>query len=158
MKIIPTLKSMAKKSTGLRILMRNTRNLMYRFRYIVRGLTVKIDERLVIFGAYNGKSYACSPKTVYECMLQDERFEDYQFIWLFEHPEEYWFLEKNRNTKVVKNQSAECEKYLHIAKYWIFNFRALDYWVPGKSKFMYSVGTVRRLRDSDMILQLQIMR
>ena len=134
MKIVHVLKNIALKSTWLRILMRNTRNFIKKVRYIARGAKVQVNDKLVIFGAYNGKSYVCSPKAVYEYMIQDERFADYQFIWLFEKPEDYKFLEKNRNTKVVKNQSAECEKYLHLAKYWIFNFRALDHWVPNKDQ------------------------
>ncbi|MCI5688712.1 MAG: CDP-glycerol glycerophosphotransferase family protein [Emergencia sp.] len=134
MKIISILKNIAKKSTPLRILMRST---LYGTRKVVyrsRGLFAKPDEKTIVFGAYNGKSYACSPKAVYEYMLSDPRFSDYQFIWLFDHPEKYKYLEKNRHTGVVKNQSAECEKYLHEAKYWIFNFRALDHWVPGKGQ------------------------
>lgn len=128
------LKNIAKRSTGLRILMRNTRNFMRKLCYVARGVSVKTNDKLIIFGAYNGKSYACSPKAVYEYMVREEKFQEYQFIWMFDKPEEYQFLENNRNTKVVKNQSAECEKYLHEAKYWIFNFRALDYWVPNKNQ------------------------
>lgn len=134
MKIIPKLKSIAKKSTVLRIMMRNTRNLIRKFCYQLRGVPITVDERLLIFGAYNGKSYACSPKAVYEFMIQDDRFSDYEFIWIFDHPEEYKFLEKNKNTKLVMNQSKECERYLHQSKYWIFNYRILDYWVPAKNQ------------------------
>lgn len=130
MKIIAILKNIAKKSTSLRILMRNTRYFVYKLRYMLRGISVRTDENLVVFSAYNGKSYACSPKAVYEYMLQNDNFSEYQFVWIFDKPENYKFLEDNRNTKIVKSQSSECEKYLHMAKYWIFNFRALDHWVP----------------------------
>lgn len=134
MKIIPVLKNAAKKSTGLRILMRDSLYFLRKIRYRLRGRSVKVDDKVIMFGAYNGKSYACSPKAVYEYILQEKRFEDYQLVWLFQQPEEYKFLEKNRNTIVVKNQSAECERYLHKAKYWIFNFRALDHWIPKKEQ------------------------
>lgn len=134
MKVITIMKDIAKKSTHLRILMRNTLYFIRKIRFVMNGASVKTDEKMVIFGAYNGKSYACSPKAVYEYMLKEERFKDYQFVWLFETPENYKFLKKNRNTHLVKNQSAECEKYLHKAKYWIFNFRALDHWMPGKDQ------------------------
>lgn len=128
------LKNLAKKSTGLRILMRGTRDTLKKFRYQVRGNSVKLNEKLLVFSAYNGKSYACSPRAVYEYMIKDARFTDYQFVWFFDQPENYQFLETHRNTKVVKNQSAECERYLHEAKYWIFNFRALDHWTPKKEQ------------------------
>lgn len=130
--MISTLKKIAKKSTVLRILMRSTlygiRGIVYRF----RGIGTVADEKMIIFGAYNGKSYACSPKAVYEYLIKDSRFSDFRFIWIFENPEDYLWLEQNPNTEVVKNQSAECEKYLHRAGYWIFNFRALDHWLPSK--------------------------
>lgn len=132
--MIPTLKTIAKKSTGLRILMRNTLYGLRKLCYKARGLSVKPDEKTVIFAAYNGRSYACSPKAVYEYMVHDDRFLGYRFIWIFDSPEKYKFLEKNRNTKVVKSQSAKCERYLHLAKYWIFNFRAMDHWVPGRGQ------------------------
>lgn len=126
--------SLAKKSTALRIFMRNTRNFIRKLCYIASGITINADEKVVVFGSYNGKSYACSPKAVYEYMLNAPEFKDYQLVWFFDEPENYSFLEKNRNTVVVKNSSKECEKYLHRAKYWIFNYRALDYWIPKKDQ------------------------
>lgn len=125
---------MAKEHRKLRIVMRNIIYFVYRVRYIINGMMSETDEKFVIFSAYNGKSYACSPKAVYEYMAFDKKFSDYKFIWLFNYPENYKFLEKNRNTIVVKNKSIECERYLHMAKFWIFNFRALDYWKPKKNQ------------------------
>ena len=134
MNLAAVLKNIAKKSTFLRVFMRNTMYFARKILYVFRGLNVKTDEKMLVFGAYNGRSYACSPKAIYEYMIEDERFRDYKFIWFFDHPENYRFLEKNRNTKVVKSQSAECEKYLHRAKYWILNFRAVDQWLPKKDQ------------------------
>lgn len=134
MKITTVLKSIAKQSVYLRIFMRNT---MYSFRkvlYVVRGVSAKVDDKLIVFSAYNGKSYACSPKAVYEYMIHNEQYKEYKFVWLFDEPEKYQFLNRNRRTKVVKNQSKECEQYLHRAKYWIFNFRAMDQWLPRKNQ------------------------
>ena len=132
--MIANLKNFAKKSTALRIALRGTRDTLRNARYIARGVSEKVDEKLVVFSAFNGKSYTCSPKAVYEYMINDSRFSGYRFVWFFEHPEDYKHLEKNPNTKVIKNQSKECEVYLHQAKYWIFNFRALDHWKPSKEQ------------------------
>ena len=126
--------AIAEKSKTLRILMRGTRNYIRRVRYKKSGRNANIDEKLIIFGAYNGKSYACSPKAIYEYMLSHSEFDEYKFVWIFDEPEKYKFLEKNRDTVLVKNAGRECEKYLHIAKYWIFNFRALDFWKPSKEQ------------------------
>lgn len=134
MKIVPMLKNMAKKSTALRIFMRNAMYTIRKVRFVLNGISEKTDEKLLIFGAYNGKSYACSPKAVYEYMIQNEKFKDYRFVWFFDKPENYRFLEKNRNTIVVKKDTSLCEKYLHKAKYWIFNFRAMDHWMPSKDQ------------------------
>lgn len=107
---------------------------MRKIRYIKRGKSIDVDEKMVMFGAYDGRSYVCSPKAVYEHMISCGEFDDYKFVWYFDKPEKYRFLENNKNTIVVKKNSAECEKYLHMAKYWIFNFRAQDQWIPNEKQ------------------------
>lgn len=114
--------------------MRNGMYSLKRIRFIMNGFSVRVDDRLLVFGAYNGKSYACSPKAVYEYMIQNEKYKNYKYVWFFDEPDKYEFLEKNRNTKIVKKGSSECEKYLHQAKYWILNFRAMDHWIPSKNQ------------------------
>jgi len=129
-----SIKELILKTTFLR---KTARNLIYsirKVRYKKSGKDVQTDEKVLIFGAYNGKSYACSPKSVYEYMIGSGKYDDYQYIWLFDEPDEYRFLEKNINTRVGKNSSVECEKWLHTAKYWIFNFRAQDHWIPKKDQ------------------------
>lgn len=134
MKIVPILKNVAKKSKFLRVFMRNGMYSLKRIRFIMNGFSVRVDDRLLVFGAYNGKSYACSPKAVYEYMIQNEKYKNYKYVWFFDEPDKYEFLEKNRNTKIVKKGSSECEKFLHQAKYWILNFRAMDHWIPSKNQ------------------------
>ena len=114
--------------------MRKTMYFLKHLIYIKRGLFVNVDDKTVVFSAYNGRSYVCSPKAIYEYMLEDKTFSDYHFVWLFDNPENYEMLTWNKNTTVVKNGGKECEKYLHEAKYWIFNFRAYDQWVPSKKQ------------------------
>lgn len=130
MKIVTTCKNKILQSTPLRIALRHTLYFGKKIRYALRGIGVQRDEKLVMFGAYNGRSYVCTPKAVYEYMVSSGRYPDYHFVWMFDHPEEHRDLEKNPNTTIVKSQSAACEKYLHQAKYWIFNFRAMDQWIP----------------------------
>lgn len=134
MKFITTCKNIAEKSTFLRIIMRKLLYSAKKIIYRLRGISLNADDHTVIFGAYNGKSYVCSPKAIYEYMISDEAFSDYQFVWMFKNPDNYRFLEKNKNTVLVKSGSSECEKYLHRAKYWIFNFRAMDQWIPSKKQ------------------------
>ncbi len=63
-----------------------------------------------------------------------EEYSTYKFIWFFENIEKYKSLEKNRNTKIVKKGSRAQEKYMAKAKYWIFNYRALDHQFPKKNQ------------------------
>ncbi|MGO3702390.1 MAG: CDP-glycerol glycerophosphotransferase family protein [Candidatus Saccharimonadales bacterium] len=81
----------------------------------------KVEDKKVIFEAYNGRSYACSPRAIYEEMLQDERFADYEFIWAFRKPKKYKRLLKNPRTTLVKYRSPRYYRTYARAKYWITN-------------------------------------
>ena len=134
MSIVSVLKGIAKKSKTLRVLMRTTMYSSKKLLYLWKGIGIKVDEKTVVFSAYNGRSYVCSPKAVYEYMLHQKQYDEYRFVWLFDNPDRYQYLMNNPNTIVVKNGSRECERYLQEAKYWIFNFRAYDHWIPKKSQ------------------------
>lgn len=103
-------------------------------RYKIRGMGITVDEKVVVFQAFKGQKYACSPKAIYEEMLADERFRDYTFVWLFNNPGDFLFLKENPNTKIMKYGSKNCEKLLSKAKFWIFNFRAPEWWLPKKNQ------------------------
>lgn len=90
---------------------------------------------MVIFEAYMGKSYACSPKAIYEEMLNDEKYKDYIFVWAFKEPKE----QEEKYTKkciycnegidtlkhaiIIKYGSRDYYKYYSTAKYWVSNSR-----------------------------------
>ena len=118
----------------IRDFMRESLYIVKGIRYKFRGLGITTDEKVVVFQAFKGQKYACSPKAIYEEMLEDERFRDYTFVWLFKNPDEFRFLKENRNTKIMKYGSKNCEKLLSKAKYWIFNFRAPEWWLPKKDQ------------------------
>ncbi|MBR1802658.1 MAG: CDP-glycerol glycerophosphotransferase family protein [Clostridia bacterium] len=131
-KIILT--NIMKKSTSLRKI---ARKLVGGKRYLVfkmRGIGRKVQDKTVIFFAFKGKSYACSPKAIYEYMQSDQAYQDYTYIWAFQEPEKYKFLEKNKNTKVISYGGRKFEQYLAIAKYWIFNYRVEDHIYPKKKQ------------------------
>lgn len=112
------------------------RKVMYgyrRIRYLWRGTGVSIQPKTVIFETFSGRRYSDSPKAVYEFMKQDERYQEYSFIWIFKEPDKYRWMEDER-TRLVRYQSKACEQALQQAKYWIFNYRALDHWVPKKGQ------------------------
>ena len=128
--------NISKKNKIFRKIARKTMFIIKRTKYSIKDLNKKTDPKIVLFSCFNRKSYTCSPKAIYEYMLSDDKYKDYQFIWFFK-PEEvnkYYFLNKNRNTKVVSKKSKDYERYLHIAKYWFFNFKIADYIKPKKDQ------------------------
>lgn len=122
--------AIAKRNVILRKWMRFTVNQYRILRYKVRTKGIDIDEKKIIFIAFNGKSYTCTPKAVYEYMLSSKQYSDYKFIWVVRDMERYEYLTKNPHTTLVKNRTKEYEKALASAKYWICNYRIYDYIYP----------------------------
>lgn len=112
---------------------------LYHYRHLVYSIikmTVKTEDRTVCFKAFNGKSYSCSPKAIYEYMLNEEKYKDFKFIWAFKEPENYKFLEDNPNTTLVKDATRDYLKAMAKSKYWIHNYRVADHIYP-KSDQVY---------------------
>lgn len=80
-----------------------------------------VDDKLIIFEVFNGRSYADSPRAIYEVMLEDERFADHKFVWVFKKPGNYRFLENNPRTELVRYRTPRYYKTYASAKYWIVN-------------------------------------
>lgn len=97
-------------------------------------LIYPVNPRIVVFEAFLGNSYACSPKAIYERMLEDERYRDYQFVWSVHHVNQFAFLKNNPRTVVVKKLSQEYYRYCAEAKYWINNATLNDALKPRKGQ------------------------
>lgn len=82
-----------------------------------------ISQKKVVFEAYMGKKYACSPKALYETMCIDPYYKDWEMVWAFREPEKYRELEKEPRTKVVKYRSRAYYQAYASAKFWITNSR-----------------------------------
>lgn len=128
-------RAIAKRNPALRKIMRRTVNYYRIRRYRLRTVNVQTDDKIIVFNAFNGKSYTCTPKAVYEYMLASGKYEDYRFIWVVRDMEKYAFLEGNPNTTIVKNRTKEYEKALASAKYWICNYRIYDYIYPKADQY-----------------------
>lgn len=124
----------AKKNVYARKVMRVLVNTYRRLKYDFLTRNVTVDEKTIAFNSFNGKFYSCTPRAIYEYMLQDERFSDYKFIWVVRDLEKYSYLCENANTTIVKNRTKEYAKALASAKYWIFNYRIYDYIYPKKEQ------------------------
>ncbi|MCD8354764.1 MAG: CDP-glycerol glycerophosphotransferase family protein [Clostridiales bacterium] len=122
--------NVAKVSPPLRRVYRRCLFAYRRFHYWIhtRGLTV--DKKLVVFCTFSGKGYSDSPKAIYEYMLTEEKYKDYRFVWIFREPDNFRWLEENRNTTIVRWASKEYERAMASAGYWIFNYRVSDHVWP----------------------------
>lgn len=92
----------------------------YQKGYVKKG---KINSQKVVFEAYMGKKYACSPKALYLAMCQDPYYKDWELIWAFRETENYLEMEKEPHTSVVRYRSREYYQAYATAKYWVTNSR-----------------------------------
>lgn len=81
----------------------------------------KVDDKLIVFESYMGRSYACSPRALYEEMLDNPDFKDYKFIWALKKPWEKQHVLNDERTTIVKYKSRKYYKAYSQAKYWITN-------------------------------------
>ncbi|OPJ61638.1 CDP-glycerol glycerophosphotransferase family protein [Clostridium oryzae] len=90
----------------------------------------RIDERKIIFCSHLGRNYSCNPKALYEYMLKNHKFDDYEFIWAFGDKDKYSI---DRGIK-VKYGSLKYLYYLSKCKYWIFNAKMPGFYIkkPGQ--------------------------
>ena len=124
----------AKKNKAFRIVFRNSRDTAYRAKMTLDDPFGKIDDKLVYFRTFSGRGYSDSPKAMYQYMLTAPEYKDYRFIWCFKEPEEYSFLLDNERTSLVKFRTKADNIALRKAKYWITNYRMLNYQFPRKGQ------------------------
>lgn len=84
----------------------------------------KINSRQIVFESYLARSFADSPKAIYEYMLSAQKYKEYRFVWAFVDPSKYSFLE-NERTKVVKYRSVGYYLAYARSRYWVVNG-----WIP----------------------------
>ena len=112
--------NLAKKNKTLRIFFRNILNLKNKLKYSYYKTKYKMDDKTILFEAFGGRNYTCSPKAIYEKMLTMKDFKDYTFVWSFIDPSKHE-VKKDKRLKIIKSKSKEYYKYISISKYWIVN-------------------------------------
>ena len=122
--------NISKKNVIIRKIIRSSLDFIRKLKYKMDTLGIKVDNKFIIFCSFGGKSYSCSPKALYLYLLNDEKYSDYKFIWAFKDVDKYENLKNNKNTKIVKINSKEYNKYLAKSKYWIFNYKIPDFLYP----------------------------
>lgn len=82
------------------------------------GLFIKCDDNLILFNCFGGKKYDDSPKSIYERMISDERFDSYKLVWALQNPSA--MVLPGRAT-VIKSDSFKYFVTALRARVWITN-------------------------------------
>ena len=133
-KIKKTVFDIAKKNKTFRVAGRGLRDAVYHASMVASDPFGQIDDRLVYFQTFSGRGYSDSPKAMYEYMLNAPEYRDFRFVWSFKEPEKYEELLRNSRTQIVKFRTRADNIALRKAKYWISNYRMLDYQHPRKGQ------------------------
>ncbi|MDD2409945.1 MAG: CDP-glycerol glycerophosphotransferase family protein [Bacilli bacterium] len=83
----------------------------------------EVNNKIIIFEAYMGRSYACSPKAIYEEMLMDEKYKDFEFVWAFKNKSDHQTIKNLESATIVKYGGKKYYEYYSKAKYWVTNSR-----------------------------------
>lgn len=110
----------SKRNILFRKMCRNINLVIKKIRYIWYKIKYKMDDETILFEAFGGRNYTCSPKAIYEKMLLMPQFKNFKFVWAFLDTDIHDVKEDKRTT-IVKSKSKEYYKYCSIAKYWIVN-------------------------------------
>lgn len=117
--------------------------------------TMKVDDKLVIFEAFLGKQFACSPKALYEAMLRDEYFKDFIFVWVFRNPAQRRMEFTDHRTVIVKYNSRRYFRYYARAKYWITNWRLSDAIIKKDNQILIQTWHGTPLKKIGMDLEIE---
>lgn len=95
-----------------------------------------VDENLVFFESFGGRSFSCSPRAIFLAMLRQPRFAGCRFVWSFKgnhFDEEIAQTEEaltDSRVMLVKRGSSEYLKALASAKVLVLNTRLPEYVTP----------------------------
>lgn len=100
---------------------RFTDRLRGRISYAKKCMACPIDPNLIVFEAFQGKNYSCSPKAMFEEMLNNPAYAGYRFVWSFTNCRKHKYLTRNKRVTLVKRGSEKYYEVMASAKYRITN-------------------------------------
>ncbi len=100
--------------------------------YRIFSRFIIVDKKMVVFISFHGRGYSDNPRAIYEEMIKDHRFDDYEFIWFIKN-------NKDKNIsiprgKIVGYLGLSYFYYIAKAKYWIFNCKMPAYLYKKKNQ------------------------
>lgn len=123
---------LAERSLAVRKAARLVRFAGGRIIYGALCAAVPVRPRTVLFCAYGGKSYADSPKAIYEAMCRSHP--DWHFVWAVRDVQKHAFLKENANTRLVRFGSKDYYKALAASECWVLNTMVDDFVFPKKGQ------------------------
>lgn len=122
-----------KKSKLIRLVSAVLKNI----RYILYQMIYPVQMKWIVFESYGGtNNFGCNTRAIYEAMLTDPDYFDYKYIWAFNDPKKFKFLEKNTNTILVKRGSVRYIKFCARSRYIFSNTGMPRYVKPNKQQKM----------------------
>ena len=55
----------------------------------VLKIFIKPSDKIILFNSFGGKKFDDSTRAIYEYMVEDDRFNDYEFVWAFHEPDDF---------------------------------------------------------------------
>lgn len=112
-----------------------------RILYKIACSRTKIEEHVVFFESYQGRSYSCSPKAIFEEMRDSGEYSNYEFIWGLRDTKIRNFkktIKKLSNEETTGGATVAVHKYesyayyksLARAKYWVMNSNVRPFLKP----------------------------
>lgn len=101
-------------------------------KYHALAQSTPTNPKKIFFESFGGRQYACSPRAIYEAMLQDARFDDYEFIWSYNYKtiDELSKLPEMNRATIVERGSEDYWAACAECGYWILNNRMPEYFFP----------------------------
>jgi CDP-glycerol glycerophosphotransferase len=125
-----TIRALAAKLPPLRKALRRVLYISGKSRYRRISAGIRTNGRMILFCAYDGASYACSPKALYEYMLGDSRFDSFSFVWAFKDTDAHSCIAGHPRTSIVKYGTDEHLMILRSSVCWVDNRRVFEYVHP----------------------------
>lgn len=126
--------AVAKKNPWFREFCRGAVHIAGTAGYFFLKIFHPVDKKLVVFASFQGRSYACSPRRIYEVLRDGEQYRDYRFIWAFDKPERHAELAREPRTQVVRYGSLSYYRAYARAGYWVSNSRLPEHIFPKRSQ------------------------
>lgn len=93
--------------------------------YFKYRVSCKIQDNVILYEAFAGRSMSCGPYALFQALLQDERFASYRHVWALDDLQDNKVITEQYkgcgNVTFVRIKSRQYYKYLAVAKYLINN-------------------------------------